>query len=389
LADEQPLTFPRRRRGGVLRRLRSESEQEMSALRIFHDVARAITSSLDLKSILRSILDQMAQFFQPETWALLMIDEQRGELYYSIAAGKFSQYLRDVRMPMSQGIAGRVAMTSESVVVENVASDPSVAGTFTMLTRHGLAEPTAVICIPVVSQGKTVAVIQLLDPPLDEMDRNAIYFVHVLADYTSIAIQNAHAVERIRELTITDDCTGLFNVRHLYDRLQSEVERAKRSQSPFSLVFIDLDHFKRVNDTHGHLVGSQLLAEVGEVLKSCLREVDSAYRYGGDEFVALLPDTSKADAVEVARRARAKLRSTIFPGGAKLDLRVRASFGLSTFPDDGDSIASVIRAADDMMYLVKQSSRDNIAVAQIGLIGADESSRTELIASISPKPLEA
>ena len=111
---------------------------------------------------------------------------------------------------------------------------------------------------------------------------------------------------------ITDETTGLFNVRHLYRQMEAEVERARRFKSQFSLVFIDLDYFKQVNDEFGHLIGSRVLAEVGQSLRSLVREVDSVFRYGGDEFIVLLPETSKASAGKAAEHLLTSLRATRF-----------------------------------------------------------------------------
>jgi diguanylate cyclase (GGDEF)-like protein len=175
-------------------------------------------------------------------------------------------------------------------------------------------------------------------------------------------------VERIQELTITDDCTGLYNARHLYKTLESEVYRSARFGYEFSVIFIDLDHFKLVNDTHGHLVGSKLLAEVGFTVKSHLRLIDYAFRYGGDEFVVLLPQTGKEQALKVARRLLQVFRDSRFLHTEALDLNVRASLGVATYPEDAHSAHEIIRQSDDMMYVVKNSSRDNIAVAGKGMV---------------------
>jgi diguanylate cyclase (GGDEF)-like protein len=341
---------------------------ELQALRTFHEVARAITSALELDTILRKILEQMAHYFRPESWSLLMLDEPRHQWYYALAAGHSEEELKGIRMDQDEGAAGMALRSGGPVMVEDITNDPRFANLPMPALPGKNKGPVSLLCIPVQARGKTLAVIQLVNSRPEGLNDFAMYFLHVLTDYTAIAIENAGAMEKIRELTITDDCTGLFNARHLQKMLDSEVDRSARTKMEFSLIFIDLDHFKSVNDTHGHLVGSQLLAEVGAVLKDGLRTIDSAYRYGGDEFVALLPHTNKQAATEVARRLFRNLRSHEFLTNLGLSKQVKASFGLATFPDDGADVKELIHSADEMMYLVKQTSRDSIAVAKVGVI---------------------
>jgi diguanylate cyclase (GGDEF)-like protein len=213
-------------------------------------------------------------------------------------------------------------------------------------------------------------VIELLNYRVSTLTGETMAFLQVLCDYAAIAIQNVRAVERIQELTITDDCTGLFNSRHLFSITEVELERSRRFNLPFSLIFIDLDHFKRVNDLHGHLTGSRLLAEIARTIKHSVRGIDSAFRYGGDEFIVLLPQTGKDAALEVTQRLMHALRDTHYLLAEGLEVRMMASFGIASYPEDGNSIQEIIGAADQMMYLVKNSSRGNIAVAQRGFIQA-------------------
>jgi len=341
-------------------------------LLVFHNVARALTSSLDRDAILRAIMQQMEQFFKPETWSLLLLDEGRRELYYAVAVGHTEADLASLRVPVGKGIAGWVAAHGESLIVPEVSQDPRFDARFLASSdKNGEGRPFRVrsaICMPLRSKLRTLGVIELLNCRLDTLSDYTISFLHVLCDYAAIAIENARAMERIQELTITDETTGLFNVRHLYRQMETEIERARRFKSQFSLIFIDLDYFKQVNDEYGHLVGSRVLAEVGRGLKSLVREVDSVFRYGGDEFIVLLPETGKIGARKTAEHLLASLRGMRFAETDGLRLEVRASFGVATFPEDGESVHEVIRAADGMMYLVKGSTRDNVAVAGVGML---------------------
>ncbi len=343
----------------------AETARQSQELAIFHDVAKALTSSLDLDSILQTILEKMAEYFRPDTWSLLMVDEEKNELYFAIAVGTAAEALKNVRLKVGEGIAGHVAKYGEKLIVPDVAADPRFAKRIDQVTQW---ETQSIICVPLKSKLRVQGVIQLVNVNMAHFGADETFFLQALCDYAAIAIENARSVEKIQELTITDDCTGLYNARHLYKTLETEVYRSSRFAYEFSVLFIDLDHFKQVNDTHGHLVGSKLLAEIGYLIKAQLRLIDYAFRYGGDEFVVLLPQTGKDSALVVARRLRDSLRSSAFCKEEGLNLNVRASMGLATYPHDAKSPHDIIRQADSMMYEVKNSTRDNIGVAQRGVM---------------------
>ena len=334
--------------------------RQLDHLRVFHDVARALTTSLELEEILGAIMEKMAQFFGPERWSLLMVDEKAGELYYAIAVGENQDSLRGLRVPLGEGVAGWVAATGNPLVVPDVSLDPH----WLAFTRaHPELNIQSIACVPVRSGTKTLGVIQLLNSKLDLLSEYSISFLRILCDYAAIAIGNARSMTLIQELTITDDVTGLFNARHLYTTLEDLVAR----HAGFSLLFIDLDHFKQVNDTHGHLVGSRLLAEVGNLLKRGAGPDNAAFRYGGDEFVVVLPGMFKSNARSVTLSLYKLLREATFLEGANLALQLSGSFGLATFPEDGNTVANILKSADTMMYAAKVQ-RDCVVVAGQGTI---------------------
>ena len=341
-----------------------ESKQ-MDHLRVFHEVARALTQTLELEEILLIIMQKMAQFFGPERWSMLMVDEKAQQLYYAIAVGENAETLKGLRVPLGEGVAGWVASTGNPLVVPDVKMDPQWLA---FSRAHPELNIQSIACVPVRSGEKTLGVIQLLNSKLDLLSEYSISFLRILCDYAAIAIQNARSVELIHELTITDDCTGLFNARHLYTLLDEQVAISAQSREhQFSLLFVDLDHFKQVNDTHGHLVGSRLLSEVGGLMKRVLGPQNACFRYGGDEFVALLPGLGKQAALDATMRLWEALRDERFLTAQGLSLALAGSFGLATFPEDGNSVQAIIRAADTMMYNAK-TTRDNVSVAGMGLV---------------------
>ncbi len=332
--------------------------------RLFHEVARALTSTLELEIVLTTVMTQMAQFFGPERWSMMLVDKEKNDLYYVIAVGEDTNSLRGLRVPMGEGIAGWVALTGNPMVVPDTTVEPrwqEFSRQNPGLDIHSIA------CVPVRSAGGVViGVIQLLNSKIDLLSDYSIQFLRVLCDFSAIAVRNAEDMKRIHMLSISDDCTGLFNARHLYTLLGEQLVRP--GKPPFSLLFMDLDQFKRINDTHGHLVGSRLLAEVGDMIKRVVGPENPSFRYGGDEFVVLLPDTTKRAGRETAVQLFCTLRETRFLTGERLSLELRGSFGMATFPEDGTNIESIIKAADDMMYYVKGTTRDNLAIAGQGSI---------------------
>ena len=361
--------------------------RQMEHLRVFHEVARALTQTLELEDILLTIMQKMAQFFGPERWSMLMVDDEAQGLYYAIAVGEDSESLKGLRVPMGEGVAGWVASTGKSLVVPDVALDPQWSA---FARAHPELRIHSIACVPVRSGDNTLGVIQLFNSKLDLLSEYSVSFLRILCDYAAIAIQNARSVQRIHELTITDDCTGLFNARHLYTLLDEQIALAQADRKRrFSLLFVDLDHFKQVNDTHGHLIGSRLLAEVGSLMRRSLGPANACFRYGGDEFVALLPGLDKQAALDATMRLWEGLRKNRFLTGQGLSLALAGSFGLATFPEDGDSVAAIIRAADTMMYDAK-ATRDNVAVAGLGLVaGARPADRAGKSATMAASDLDA
>ena len=338
----------------------------MDHLRVFNDVARALTSTLSLEDVLLTIMSKMSGFFGPERWSLLMVDEVTNELYYRIAVGEHADSLKGLRVSMTESVAGWVAQTGNPLVVPDVSLDPHWSS---FATRHPEMRIHSMACVPIRSANKTLAVLQLLNSKLDLLSEYSLSFLRILCDYAAIAIQNARSMDLIHQLSITDDCTGLYNARHLYSLMEGCVLRHKAGlPEPFSLIFMDLDRFKSVNDRHGHLVGSKLLEEVGKMMKQCLPADGSAFRYGGDEFVVLLPGAAKADAVPTAKSLFEGLRETAFLQDHPTPLRLTGSFGLASFPEDGASVQDMLSAADMMLYKAKNSTRDNLAVMGHGLL---------------------
>jgi diguanylate cyclase (GGDEF)-like protein len=187
--------------------------------------------------------------------------------------------------------------------------------------------------------------------------------VRVLLEPAAVALDNALQLKRAEALSVTDDLTHLYNSRYLNSVLRRETKRASRSGRPLSLLFIDLDGFKAVNDTYGHLFGSRALVEAASVIRGSARETDVVARFGGDEFALILPDTGGEGAFAVGERIRERIAATRFLAGDNLSVRLTASVGVATLPDVAASAEELMQAADTAMYLVKDSGKNGIQAA--------------------------
>ncbi|MBI4465089.1 MAG: sensor domain-containing diguanylate cyclase [Acidobacteria bacterium] len=344
----------------------ADLEKKIKELSVFHEVGKALTSTLDLNEVLQTIMEKISSFFRPDTWSLLLMDEKSGELHFEIAIGQGAETLKEIRLQRGEGIAGWVALHGEPLVIPNVQEDPRFAPRLDELTK---VATRSIVCVPVRGREKILGVIELVNYVAElKLSEDDLFRLQALADYAAIAIENARYVQRIHELTITDDCTRLYNSRHLFSILDAEVYRSTRYQYQFSLIFIDLDYFKNVNDRFGHLAGSKLLGELGQIIKEHLRLIDFGFRYGGDEFVILLPQTPKRSAVNVARRLHQIIGQHRFLPEEGYNISITASLGVASFPDDAQNKDELIRLADDAMYLVKKNSRNSIAVANEGIL---------------------
>jgi diguanylate cyclase (GGDEF)-like protein len=224
------------------------------------------------------------------------------------------------------------------------------------------------IAFPLVCRNRTIGVLVGLDPAPSSAVPSlspalSLAFRSVL-EPPAIALDNALALQRAEAVSVTDDLTGLYNSRYLNLVLRRESKRASRSGRPLSLLFLDLDGFKQVNDTHGHLAGSKALVEAAAIIRGSARETDVAARFGGDEFSVILPDTGRDGALSVAERIRDRINACRFLESDGLSIHLTASIGVATLPDVAASAEELLRAADVAMYRVKDAGKNGIHIAQ-------------------------
>jgi diguanylate cyclase (GGDEF)-like protein len=304
---------------------------------------------------------KISEIIRPKNWSLLLMDEEKNELKFEVVVGEGSKKIKGLRLKLGEGVAGWVAMEKKPLLVPDVSKDKRFSDKIDTISEF---KTESIICVPLIARGRCLGVIELINKATDErFGKEDLLLLTTLADYTAIAIENAIFLNKVHELTITDDLTGLYNSRFLQSRLDYEVERAKRFKYDLSMIFLDLDYFKDVNDKFGHLSGSKLLKEVAKLIAGKTRNIDMACRYGGDEFIILMPETTKKNAVLVARKLRKCLKEHVFLKEEGINHRLTGSFGVASYPEDADNKNDLIQMADTAMYKTKNANRDAVSVA--------------------------
>src|SRR6476661_1977644 len=330
------------------RALRSRVERRDALL----DIVRAVNTTLEPPRIAELIVERAATWVPAPCWAVVCADLS-GQL--SVLADRG---LTPDMGPAVYAIAGWVMSHGQEFVAADLRQDARVQDPFV----------GAVMAFPLSCRGRRVGAIVGLDRlPSSREPRLApsmLRQVRVLLEPASVALDNALILKRAEALSVTDDLTHLYNSRYLNMVLRKETKRASRNGRPLSLLFVDLDGFKGVNDTHGHLCGSRALVEVAAVIRGSARETDVVARFGGDEFALVLPDTGKEGAFAVGERVRARIAAHRFLAGDGLDIHLTVSVGVATLPDVAASADELMQAADDAMYRVKAAGKNGIQSAQ-------------------------
>jgi diguanylate cyclase (GGDEF)-like protein len=220
------------------------------------------------------------------------------------------------------------------------------------------------VMLPLMAKGEAIGLVELVSRDRPTADPGRITLARTMAHEAAMALENARIYETARDLADRDPLTGFFNHRYLHERLSEEVVRAVRTRRPLSVVMLDLDDFKIVNDTFGHVYGDRVLAYVAETIRGTLRASDVAARYGGDEFALVLPETGWREANRIAERILAAFRAAPFMIDGRSQFPVGASIGIATHPRDGRSATALITAADAGLYAAKDAGGNGVHIRE-------------------------
>jgi diguanylate cyclase (GGDEF)-like protein len=336
-----------------LRPLQSALRSRLSRADVLTEVIREVNASLDPERVADAIVARASEWLPAPAWVVYAVDN----------AG--------VRTFGARGITATLEPAAVAVG-QWVLKHGEVCGAMDVSTdqRFGVDATASAIAFPLECRGKTVGALVGLDrlpasrePRFLAATQAALFRA---LEPGAIALDNALRVARAEALSVTDDLTQLYNSRYLSQVLRRETKRASRSGRPLSLLFIDLDGFKAINDTHGHLYGSRALVEAAGLIRLSARETDVVSRFGGDEFALILPDTGSEGAAAVGERIRDRVNEHRFLQGDGLDIHLTVSVGVATLPDVAASTEGLIQAADEAMYHVKEHGKNGIYIAGSG-----------------------
>jgi diguanylate cyclase (GGDEF)-like protein len=372
---ETRQSLERMEREVALQRELQEANARLAAhvreLELLVDAAAALSGTLDLPEQLERLGQLACAALDVREWTALLLDGEgdfagdgpgpvdggdASHLVVEAVAGAAPEALRGMRFALGEGICGLSALEGRTLHSEDVSSDPRY------LHYKGARRGSgSFLSVPLRAKGRTVGVMNLSRGAVAPFTPQDIRLAEAIAAQAALAIANARLYRQTLELSNTDPLTGIPNRRQVAARLEQEVSRSLRFGDELSVLMIDVDLFKHVNDAYGHAVGDSVLRGVALALQRNLRKVDMVGRYGGEEFVAVLPRIARAEAVEVAEKLRGAVASAPIaqgPGGQQLTMTI--SVGVATFGHDATDAASLLAKADAALYEAKRAGRDRV-----------------------------
>lgn len=332
-------------------RLYSLEQRRARQMEAINAIARQTTALIDLDELLDKVCIAILERFTTDHVSLLLL--QNGQLLLRAHRGNLTPLLAagDV-IPTEAGLTSLALIQGKTVLQNDVANAPDYV--------PGYAEARSEICVPLIFFGEKLGVLVLDSKSPNAFLESDITPLESVADICAAAIQNAHHFESAKQLAYLDGLTGIFNRRFFEMRIVEELERAQRYKSDLSVVMLDIDNFKKLNDEFGHLLGDEVLRQVSTILQQHLRKGDVVCRFGGEEFAVLLPQSNNESAMEVADKLRRTIETWHFPGVPRA---VTVSAGTAHFPEFGETRDEVVSAADAALYLAKQAGRNCVMSA--------------------------
>lgn len=340
----------------ILNKERRGLAKELSALRL---IISEINSTLELDKVLDLIIQKAIQVVEAERGSLMLFDHETEELYIKSSVRLSKKTVSAVRIKPGEGIAGRVFKEDKPLLIKKGAKDPRFKK-----FEEAEEELKSIISVPLKIKNKVIGVINADDKREgDFFSIDDLNLFSTFANQAAIAIQNAQLHQKVKQQAITDELTGLYNFRYIKGRLEEEVKRAQRFKHPLALIMADIDHFKEFNDDYGHLEGNKALQNIAGILQLNVREVDIVGRFGGEEFIIILPEANREEAKKIAERIRSKVEKCNFADEKNHpERKITISLGITSCFQENITPQDLVRKVDQALYLAKARGKNRVEV---------------------------
>jgi len=332
-------------------------ESQVTALKNLIEVAKAVVSTLDLDTVLQAILTSAMGFAGTPAGSVALYYDAKRELSLHAHSGLTADFVKNERWAVTPGgLTEQVLAAGEIFFIEDTAQTPFFNNPVAL--KEGIR---SLVCVPLVFQNRIMGILYLDDFVPRSFDRDRLNLLSILASFAAMAIHNATLHKRTKLLAITDALTGLHNHRYFKQYFKQEMGRAKRYHKPFSIIMLDVDDFKSYNDSFGHATGDLLLTHLGSLILQTVRGVDVAFRYGGEEFIVILPETPLDRAILAAER----LREGVQKGTAKelvgnATRGITVSIGVASYPENADKMDELFHIVDSLLYRAKRCGKNKV-----------------------------
>lgn len=332
----------------------SELEKSQAHLEMIWENTRILVAILEPDGVVKEVMRIMGNILQYKAYAVIFKDK-RDNFYYRarFQAGSSNFHLKAIHISKTE-LVRKVSEMAESITVKDI-------------TKRDDYEPLdddtrSLMIVPMMSHGHTNGVLVAEADKPDNFKERDVQMLTVVARSAALALENAELHKRTEELTIVDELTETYNYRYFVQKLQEEKRRAIRYSLPLSLIMVDIDWFKKLNDTYGHEIGNFVLKRLSGIIKICIRDVDIFARYGGEEFAIILPQTNEREAGIIGERIREQVEKELFEAATFGKVKVTVSVGVSSFPENGRSEEELVSVADQALYRAKGEGRNLVRV---------------------------
>jgi diguanylate cyclase (GGDEF)-like protein len=343
--------------------LKEKLEERITELSLLFDIAHSLNSTLELSELLERITRLVVERLRIPNFSIMLLTPDG--LLEIRSAWPLHRGSEGLTFGIGEGACGRAAETLRAVYLPDVSDRSSVFAKRNLVcsTDHG-----SLLAVPMVHMDTLLGVMNFQRPEVAGFSPEELELLMAVADQAAMAVKNARLHAETVLLTMTDPLTGVPNRRHLFNQLEAELARADRYGTPLSILMVDVDHFKRLNDAEGHRVGDETLRKVCDVLRTRVRKVDTLARYGGEEFMVLLPQTGKEGAFEVGEKLRrAVLESPALASASQPTGHITISIGVASFPLDASAQEKLVDCVDAALYASKRGGRNKVSAYEPGM----------------------